>query len=115
MKQYILYALLFSCGFSYPETILNIKSNPDLIQNPVDRRLSEEEVLKRGLGLLATDVIEKIDEIDLRKMARSSIFETSYGFRWKMINVKTGKIILVKVNKNFRLISVRNSKRRKAT
>ncbi len=114
MKHYILYALVLSCWFSYPKTFVNLTDNPNFIQNTIDRRLSEEEVLKRGLGLLATEVIEKIDEIDLRKMARSSIFETSYGFRWKMINVKTGKIIIVKVNKNFELISVRNSKRRKA-
>ena len=83
------------------------------IQNQIDRKLSEDEEKKRGLDLLATEIIEQIDEIDLRKMARSAIFETSYGFRWKMVNLHTGNIIIIKVDKNFKLISARNSKKKK--
>lgn len=75
-----------------------------------DRKLDESEVKQRGIGILVTEVIDRIDEIDLRKMARSSIFETSYGFRWKMYNVQTSKVVIIKVNKNFRVLSIRDSK-----
>ncbi|SEL42413.1 hypothetical protein SAMN04487910_2414 [Aquimarina amphilecti] len=113
MKQYILFLLLFSFGTLYPKNI-SLRSNPSItIQNQIDRKLSEEEEKKRGLDLLATEIIEQIDEIDLRKMARSAIFETSYGFRWKMVNLHTGNIIIIKVDKNFKLISARNSKKKK--
>ncbi|WP_299443037.1 hypothetical protein [uncultured Aquimarina sp.] len=113
MKQYILYLLLFSFGVLYPNDFSIELTKFDIIQNPTDRKLSDEEVQKRGLDILAAEVIEKIDEIDLRKMARSAIFETSYGFRWKMINLHTGNMIIVKVNKDFKLISARNSKKSK--
>ncbi|MDH7447148.1 hypothetical protein [Aquimarina sp. 2201CG14-23] len=113
MKQYILYLLLFSFGILYPSNFSTDQFLANSTQNTTDRKLSDEEVQKRGLDILATEVIEKIDEIDLRKMARSAIFETSYGFRWKMINLHTGNIIIVKVNKDFKLISARNSKKSK--
>ncbi|TSE11207.1 MULTISPECIES: hypothetical protein [Aquimarina] len=112
MKNYIL-PLLILCSFSlYPN--INIDKNSftlstKYLQNPRDRKLSAEEVKQRGLDLLANQIIENIDKIDLRKTARSAIFETSYGFRWKMVNLHTGKIFIIKVNKDFRLISARNS------
>ncbi|WP_299248169.1 hypothetical protein [uncultured Aquimarina sp.] len=112
MKTYILFFLLFPFCIlhsidSFTEPTFGI------IQNQIDRKLTDEEVQKRGLDILAAEVIEKIDEIDLRKTARSAIFETSYGFRWKMINLHTGNIIIIKVNKEFKLISARNSKKTK--
>ncbi|WP_299256710.1 hypothetical protein [uncultured Aquimarina sp.] len=113
MKQYILFFLLFSFGILHSNSISINRSFADIIQNQIDRKLSDEEVQKRGLDVLAAEVIEKIDEIDLRKTARSAIFETSYGFRWKMINLHTGNMIIIKVNKEFQLISARNSKKTK--
>ncbi len=112
MKNYILPLLILYSFFLYPNTNthkgLHIFSI-EYLQNPKDRKLSTEEVKQRGLDLLASQVIENIDKIDLRKTARSAIFETSYGFRWKMVNLHTGKIYIIKVNKDFRLISARNS------
>lgn len=113
MKKHILFFLLLSLSITYPNDFLHKSDCPFLTEIQKDRKLSDEEVKQRGLDVLATEVIEKIDEIDLRKMARSAIFETSYGFRWKMINLHTGKIIIVKVNKDFELISARNSKKAK--
>ncbi|WP_299211699.1 hypothetical protein [uncultured Aquimarina sp.] len=113
MKRYILFFLLFSFGILYPRDFFTEQPTFEIIQNQIDRKLSDEEVQKRGLDVLAAEVIEQIDEIDLRKMARSAIFETSYGFRWKMINLHTGNIIIIKVNKEFKLISARNSKKTK--
>ncbi|MFD2561416.1 hypothetical protein [Aquimarina rubra] len=113
MKQYLLFLAILSFGIVYPHGIITKQNFPDTLQNQIDRKLSDEEVERRGLDILAAEVIERIDEIDLRKMARSAIFETSYGFRWKMINLHTGNIIIVKVNKDFKLISARNSKKSK--
>lgn len=113
MKKHILFFFLFSLSIIYPSDFLNRSDFSFSIKIQKDRKLSDEEVKQRGLDVLATEVIEKIDEIDLRKMARSAIFETTYGFRWKMINLHTGKIIIVKVNKDFELISARNSKKAK--
>ncbi|AXT54272.1 hypothetical protein J8L88_15120 [Aquimarina sp. MMG015] len=113
MKQYILFLLLFTFGLLYPNNLFITSNSSMIIQNQIDRKLSEDEEKKRGLDLLATEIIEQIDEIDLRKMARSAIFETSYGFRWKMVNLHTGNIIIIKVDKNFKLISARNSKKKK--
>lgn len=116
MKNYILSILIFSSIILYPNNIIEDYSNTtvtDLIQNPRDRKLSAEEVKQRGLDLLANQIIENIDDIDLRKTARSAIFETSYGFRWKMVNLHTGKIIIIKVDKNFHLISARNGSKSK--
>lgn len=113
MKKHILFFFLFYFSIIYSNDFLDRSDYSSLIEIQKDRKLSDEEVKQRGLDVLATEVIEKIDEIDLRKMARSAIFETSYGFRWKMINLHTGKIIIVKVNKDFKLISARNSKKSK--
>ncbi|WP_062058793.1 hypothetical protein [Aquimarina longa] len=112
MKKHVLLFLLFSTFFAY--SIINIQDSTNTFiieynQNPRDRKLSTQEVKERGFDLLANQIVENIDEIDLRKMARSAIFETSYGFRWKMVNLQTGKIIILKVDKNFKLISARNS------
>ncbi len=113
MKNYILPLLLFSIYLVYP--ITTIENHRFLIridqnQNPKDRKLSVEEVKQRGIDLMVNNILENIDEIDIRKMARSAIFETSYGFRWKMVNLHTGKKIIIKVNKDFKLISARDSK-----
>ncbi len=109
MKNYILPLLLFLWIQSYPNIFeYQISSSPtDEIQNPRERKLSAQEEKQRGIDLLANQIIENIDGIDLRKMARSAIFETSYGFRWKMVNLHTGKKIIIKVDKNFKLISAR--------
>ncbi|MDY8137337.1 hypothetical protein [Aquimarina sp. 2201CG5-10] len=111
MKKHLLFSLLFSLSTLYVSP--NILDQFDIITSDIqsnnDRKLPEEEVRQRGIDLMANQIVEDIDEIDLRKMARSSIFETSYGFRWKMVNLHTGKIIIIKVNKNFELISARNS------
>ncbi len=113
MKNYILPLLLFSIYLLYPNTLIEnhkYSINIDQSQNPKDRKLSVEEVKQRGIDLMVNHVIENIEEIDLKKMARSAIFETSYGFRWKMVNLHTGKKIIIKVDKDFKLISARDSK-----
>ncbi|WP_109300280.1 hypothetical protein [Aquimarina sp. AU474] len=110
MKKYILPLLIFSSFLLYPN-ISFVNHTNDLFnqtQNPRDRKLSSQEVQQRGIDLLANEIVENIDAIDLRKMARSAIFETTYGFRWKMVNLHTGKIIIVKVDKDFKLISARD-------
>ncbi len=111
MKNYILLLLLFSFSFLYSNVALENQystTNYEQSQNPRDRKLSTDEVKQRGIDLLVNEIVEQIDEIDLRKMARSAIFETTYGFRWKMVNLHTGKKIIIKVDKNFRLISARD-------
>ncbi len=111
MKNYLIYTLfvvLTLCSSTYVYAYSYFSPIP-YIENDKDRKLSKEEVKERGLDILANQTIENIDKIDLRKMARSSIFETTYGFRWKMFNLKTGNIIIIKVDKNFKLISARNS------
>jgi hypothetical protein len=115
MKNYILSFLVFFSFLVFPNSSIETslyEITIDQSQNPRDRKLSTEEVKTRGLDLLANQVVENIDEIDLRKTARSAIFETSYGFRWKMVNLHTSKIIIVKVDKNFNLISARSSNRK---
>ncbi len=110
MKNYILLLLLFSFSFLYSNVALENQystTNYDQSQNPRDRKLSTDEVKQRGIDLLVNEIVEQIDEIDLRKMARSAIFETSYGFRWKMVNLHTGKKIIIKVDKDFNVISAR--------
>ncbi len=111
MKNYILSLLIFSCTLMYPNS--SGKEQPsstssEFPQNPRDRKLSAQEEKQRGIDLLAGQIIENIDGVDLKKMARSAIFETSYGFRWKMVNLHTGKKIIIKVDKDFKLISARN-------
>ncbi len=110
MKKYILPLLIFSSFFLYPNIFIthHTSTSIETIQNPRDRKLSPEEVQERGIDLLANEIVGNIDAIDLRKMARSAIFETSYGFRWKMVNLHTGKVIIVKVDKDFKLISARD-------
>ncbi|MFL1897236.1 hypothetical protein ACJRPK_16150 [Aquimarina sp. 2-A2] len=76
------------------------------IQNPRDRKLSDEEVQQRGIDMMVNQVMANIDGIDFKAMARSDIFETTYGFRWKMFNLQTGKMIAIKVNKDFKLLDV---------
>ncbi len=113
MKNYILPILLFFFYLAYPNTmILDHHGHTSVLeqyQNPKDRKLTVEEVNTRGINLLVNEIVEHIDEIDLRKMARSAIFETSYGFRWKMVNLHTGKKIIIKVDKDFKLISARDN------
>ncbi|MHA7057674.1 hypothetical protein ACWGOQ_0010675 [Aquimarina sp. M1] len=113
MKQYLLFFTVLFISIIYPNNTAE-QHFENSFQNQTDRKLSDEEVQRRGLDILATEVIERIDEIDIRKMARSAIFETTYGFRWKMINLHTGNIIIIKVDKDFKLISARNSKKTKA-
>ena len=76
------------------------------IQNPRDRKLSDEEVQERGIDMMVNQVMANIDGIDFKSMARSDIFETTYGFRWKMFNLQTGNMIAIKVNKDFKLLDV---------
>ncbi|WP_108869947.1 hypothetical protein [Aquimarina aquimarini] len=106
---YVLFLLVFLSSITYSNIIYEVGTPSTNNQTPKDRKLSAEEVQQRGFDLLANEIIENINEIDLRKTARSAIFETSYGFRWKMVNLHTGKIIIIKVDKNFKLISARNS------
>ncbi|WP_103070411.1 hypothetical protein [Aquimarina sediminis] len=115
MKNYVLFLLLFSSFLIFPNSSIEsyLYSTTNSVQNPRDRKLSTEEVKRRGLDLLANEIVENLDEIDLRKMARSAIFETSYGFRWKMVNLSTSKIIIVKVDKDFNLISTRSGSKSK--
>ncbi len=117
MKNYILPLMVFSFYLLYPNiTTTNCVYNiPNTIedQNPRDRQLSPEEVKQRGIDLMVNQVVVNIDELDLRKMARSAIFETSYGFRWKMVNLHTGQKIIIKVNKDFKVLSVRDNRNTK--
>lgn len=109
MKHFLLFLLLvfpiMASPYSAPDFLKNSTSE---FQNAKDRKLSDQEVKERGIDLLVNGIVESIDTIDLRKMARSSIFETSYGFRWKMINLSTSQVLIVKVDKDFNLISVRD-------
>ncbi len=112
MKNCVLTVLLFSVSLLYSSIDignLHFITSSDQAQNPRERKLSPEEVQQRGIDLLVNEIVEQIDAIDLRKMARSAIFETSYGFRWKMVNLHTGKKIIIKVDKDFKLISARTS------
>ena len=116
MKNYILFLLFLSSIVLYPNTYLDyspISESEDYTQNPRDRKLSSQEEKQRGIDLLANEIIENIDGVDLRKMARSAIFETSYGFRWKMVNLHTGQKIIIKVDKDFKLISARTGDNKK--
>lgn len=116
MKNYILFFLLFSFTLLYSNIFVHKQQklkSLDEIQNPRDRKLSPQEEKQRGIDLLAGQIIENIDAIDLRKMARSAIFETSYGFRWKMVNLHTGQKIIIKVDKDFNLLSARDGKNTK--
>ncbi|QKX06227.1 hypothetical protein HN014_15355 [Aquimarina sp. TRL1] len=111
MKTYLLPLLLATSLLTPTITAIAVPSDTSaftVIQE--ERKLSPEEEKARGLDVMANQIVENIEEIDLRKVARSPIFETSYGFRWKMFNVKTGHFYTIKVNKNFALISVRDSK-----
>ncbi len=107
MKNYIPLLFVFSSFLLYPNLSLENPSLKIIDQNQIDRKLSPEEVKQRGIDLLVNQIVEQIDEIDLRKMARSAIFETSYGFRWKMVNLHTSKKIIIRVDKDFKLISAR--------
>ncbi|TPN85132.1 hypothetical protein [Aquimarina algicola] len=113
MKHYILYTivLLLTTFQSYSFIEVNKVQNTfsDHIQDSKERKLTTDEVRERGLDLLANEITENLDGIDLRKSARSAIFETPYGFRWKMVNLHTGKTMIIKVDKDFNLISARNS------
>ncbi|MCK8522918.1 hypothetical protein M0D21_15175 [Aquimarina sp. D1M17] len=114
MKKRVLYLIFFSSFFMYPSIPYEIHFETEYQnQNPRDRKLSPEEVKQRGIDLLANEIVENIDQIDLRQTARSSIFETSYGFRWKMVNLHTGMVIIIKVDKDFKLISARNKYNKK--
>ncbi|MBP2832989.1 hypothetical protein J8281_12400 [Aquimarina sp. U1-2] len=110
MKNYILLLLVLLSPFIYGN-VQEVKTTLACIdhsQNPRDRKLSPEEVQQRGIDLQVNQIVEEMDDIDLRKMARSAIFETSYGFRWKMVNLSTSKKIIIKVDKDFNLISARD-------
>ncbi|MEW7278356.1 hypothetical protein ABW636_07150 [Aquimarina sp. 2201CG1-2-11] len=113
MKNYLLLFLFmlpaFAVNANYSLKISPVSFIESSVQNPSDRKLSTEEVKQRGLDLLANQIVANLDDIDLRKMARSAIFETSYGFRWKMVNLHNGQKIIIKVDKDFNLISARSS------
>lgn len=109
MKHFLLFLLFTVPIMVSPYAGPNFQENNlSEFQNDKDRELSDQEVKERGIDLLVNGIVESIDAIDLRKMARSSIFETSYGFRWKMVNLSTSQILIVKVDKDFNLISVRD-------
>lgn len=112
MKRYILILLVFSSFLTYSSLYqyATFSAGFDEYQNQLERRLTPSEVKQRGIDLLVNEIVEEIDEIDLEKMARSAIFETSYGFRWKMVNLHTGKKIIIKVDKDFKIISARTGK-----
>ncbi|AXT60266.1 hypothetical protein D1816_07855 [Aquimarina sp. AD10] len=115
MKNYIFIVFVISSCWLYPNnTSHSLKSNSEeYSQNPRDRKLSADEVKQRGLDVLANEITENFESLDLKKTARSAIFETSYGFRWKLVNLHTGKKIIVKVDKDFKLISARDNKNTK--
>ncbi|WP_378184743.1 hypothetical protein ACE939_08260 [Aquimarina sp. W85] len=103
--------LLFSSAFSYalPTTLqFGTLNNSSILndQNQRDRKLSSEEVQRRGIDEMVNRVMANIRGINFKAMARSDIFETSYGFRWKMFNLHTGQIIAIRVNKNFKLLKI---------
>ena len=79
-----------------------------VILNDKERKLTEDEVKERGIDILIGELLETADQEVLKKMARSSIFETNYGFRWKMINTISGEIVIIKVDKNFKLIELKS-------
>ena len=109
MKNYVLLLLFLSS--------ISLNASPTLQTETLqqEKKLTEQEVKQRGIDHMVGNILDEIDEIDIRKMARSDIFETPYGFRWKMVNLHTGKVLIVKVDKNFRLISVKAKDKSKAS
>ncbi len=100
MKAYI---LLLAIAFAI-NTNANYSFN-SIIEQTKDRKLTNEEVEQRGINLKVNDVIRNLKKGDIRSYARSPIYETVNGFKWKLINVKTGKSIAIEVNKDFKIIS----------
>ncbi len=74
-----------------------------------ERKLSVKEIKQRGIDLKTNKLIESIDKIEIRKMARTFIFETSYGYYLKLFNTKSNEFISIRVNKVFKLISIKKS------
>lgn len=110
MKNYVLLHLLLAFSISLNASHSNKANKPQQ-----EKRLTDKEIKDRGIDLMVNNILEEIDEIDIRKMARSDIFETPYGFRWKMVNLHTGKVLIVKVDKNFRLIAVKTKDKSKVS
>jgi len=112
MRIYILIIAVFSFFIARSTIFYNEYFVADQENNHVqhERKLSTEEVKQRGIDLLVNEILEQLEDIDLKKMARSAIFETPYGFRWKMVNLHTGKKIIIKVDKDFKIISARTGK-----
>ena len=101
--------LVFTSNFTHALTASDIMHDNLLslyTQNQRDRKLSDEEVQQRGIDMMVNQVMANIDGINFKAMAGSDIFETTYGFRWKMFNLQTGKMIAIKVNKDFKLLDV---------
>ncbi len=100
MKAYIL-LLTASLWLGHP--VLNAHNSP-LQQIKKERKLSNEEIKQRGIDVRVKKVIKYLNNGDSRSYARSPIYETPKGYKWKIINVKTGKFIAVEVDKNFKII-----------
>ena len=108
--QYLLISSLFITLYFDPGCASILKQESNTYENTqLERKLTEIEVKKRGFDLLVTKTVKKAEDINLKEMARSAIFETSYGFRWKMINTVSSKIVIFKVDKKFHLISIKYS------
>ena len=102
---FILFLLFTSINFAVSATQNNFD---DVYVHQKERKLTEDEVKERGLDLQVAELLETADQEVLKKMARSSIFETKYGFRWKMINTISGEIVIIKVDKKFKLIELKS-------
>ncbi|UZO80318.1 hypothetical protein NBT05_15350 [Aquimarina sp. ERC-38] len=108
MLKKLLFILFLTGSSLISHASINKELSLDLITFINDRKLSEEEVQERGLDVLVAKLLETANQEVLKKMARSSIFETNYGFRWKMINTISGEIVIIKVDKDFKLIELKS-------
>ncbi len=99
-------ALLASHNSNIAQKPLNKNNILSLSDTLKDIKLSEDEIRERGIDLRIKELMKSIKNINMYIMARSFVFETSYGFRWKLLNLKTNDDVTIKVTKDFELISI---------
>ncbi|RZS93407.1 hypothetical protein EV197_1985 [Aquimarina brevivitae] len=104
MKHYVISLLALVLASTFNAEAKNV----DPLWDQHEKKLSQEEIKEKGIDVMIHNIVAQIDDIDIRKMARSDIFETPFGYRWKMVNLHTGKVLIVKVDQDFNLISVRD-------
>lgn len=108
MKNYLLYIiLLFSVSFVLANTPnYSVTSTFETIQKERGKKLTEEEVVARGIDIKINEIYSQIEDwVNVRSVARSPIYEMKKGFWWKIIDTVSGKSYIVTVDDDFNLIS----------